>query len=70
MAFNAARFLLHREGLNDETIEILGVLNPDFSSLVVARRRKGRPGKACDRDHSWRAPAVVLVQYVDEAERA
>ncbi len=45
-------------------------LNPDFSSLVVARRRKGRPGKACDRDHSWLAAAVVLVQYVEEADRA
>ena len=44
--------------------------SPDFSSLVVPRRRKGRPGKACDRDHSWRAPAVVLVQYVEEADGA
>ena len=34
--------------------------SPHFSSLVVARRRKRRPGKACDRDHSWRATAVVL----------
>ncbi len=45
-------------------------ISPDFLLLVVARRRKGRPGKACDRDHSWRAPAVVLVQYVEEADRA
>ncbi len=43
---------------------------PHFSSLVVARRREVRPGKACDRDHSWRTPAVVLVQYVEEADGA
>ena len=34
------------------------VLNLDFSSLVVARRRKGRPGKACDRGPRSRTRAV------------
>ena len=38
--------------------------------MIVARRCQRRPGKACDRDHSWRASAVVLVQYVEEADRA
>ena len=51
-------------------LRVKGRASPHFSSLVVARRRKGRPGKACDRDHSWRAPAVVLVQYVEEADGA
>ena len=45
---------------DEETTELMGYLVllfsalescfiPHFSSLVVARRRKGRPGKACDR---------------------
>ena len=28
---------------------VFQLFNPHFSSPVVARRRKGRPGKACDR---------------------
>ena len=34
------------------------ITSPDFSSLVVARRRKGRPGKACDRGPRSRTRAV------------
>ena len=34
-----------------------------FSSLLVTKRRKGRPDKARDR-----GPGGVLMQYVEEAE--
>ena len=33
-------------------------VSPDFSSLVVARRRKRRPGKACDRGRHSRTLTV------------
>ena len=33
-------------------------VSPRFSSLVVARRRKGRPGKACDRGPRSRTRAT------------
>jgi len=35
-------------------------LDPDNTLLWCWSPRKRRPGKACDRDHSWRAAAVVL----------
>jgi len=35
-------------------------LDPDNTLLWRWSPRKRRPGKACDRDHSWRAAAVVL----------
>ncbi len=38
--------------------------SPHFSHQVVAKRRKGRPDKACDR-----GPRKRTLEYVEEADR-
>ncbi len=43
-------------------------LNPHFSHLVVAKRRKGRPDKARDPQAGTPAPRKRTVGYVEEAE--
>ncbi len=43
----------------------------DFGyTLVVASRCKRGPGKLCNRDHSWKTSAILLLRYVEGLHRA